>query len=695
MAVITTAAFAIQLVIFKSKFVGIRGAICEGLALSFAFFAAKDAGARACDRLHIQGHHNHCGLMTILCAFSVLIVYYPLGVSACFCFCLLGMPTEMLWFGERKRPTHNSTTGGSAPNQSATGSVMAAELLDEEEKAHGTAITPTASCQDSMRPSRTNEEDASSVPAAAPTRRVHAQLQGAARWAVPHGVLVRNGGDCGPDAAAWLLKHHGPALYQTGPLFTRDAIRRELQQAWKNAIADDPSCEEARAFIFQRLDQVPEARDKKQLQAQVAVVLQALLRQESDQPFAEDHNQITASQSLPYWFLPTDWAQLSKHFQVDFVIHGMPGTEARACDHCGATGHVHTGWQAPGIDMCLHVHWRGAGQANADDVAWGHWEPLVPIEKSQVEEPGARERVQEEVNHDGSATRAKQAVQAAVDAVIAAQLQQEEQHGASDGVPWSVHGSSKPQAAIRSHVPRSDNEMKELLQSLCPPHFVHASKTHGQNACLIDSILLALQDKQLIQPLTLDERAAVCKSIRLHLVDHHGLPPPAPDGSHSFLSHEDHFEAIGQQLREAHCGIWVSHVDFSELSISAVVFDRFHRRQIFDIDGTAAGELPETHAPVLSAPQNATQEVCIQLYCNTAEDGFGTPYHYEWISSSAPDGAEDGESDMDSEDEDDNPAPPLPVLPLRAPLSSFIDFGAHNEYHARKYLYYHIQAARA
>ena len=99
-AVITTAAFAFQLVIFKGKLVSTWGATYEGLALAFAFFAAKEAGARACNRWRIQGRHDHCAPMTTLCAFSVLIVYNPLGVSACFCFCLLGMPTEMLWLRE-------------------------------------------------------------------------------------------------------------------------------------------------------------------------------------------------------------------------------------------------------------------------------------------------------------------------------------------------------------------------------------------------------------------------------------------------------------------------------------------------------------------------------------------------------------------------------------------------------------------
>ena len=127
-----------------------------------------------------------------------------------------------------------------------------------------------------------------------------------------------------------------------------------------------------------------------------------------------------------------------------------------------------------------------------------------------------------------------------MDAVIAAQMQQEEQHGAGDGGPWADHGSSKPQAA-----PRSDNEMKELLQTLNPLHFVHAFKTHGQNACLIDSMLLALQDQHSIRPLTSEERAVTGDSIRSHLIDGHDVAPPAPDGSHSFLFHEEDVQDLG------------------------------------------------------------------------------------------------------------------------------------------------------
>ena len=142
---------------------------------------------------------------------------------------------------------------------------------------------------------------------------------------------------------------------------------------------------------------------------------------------------------------------------------------------------------------------------------------------------GKRQKRQEEKAH-GTAMTPNASSQVVADAELAAQLQQEEQHEAGD----SALPSGKDSLLLTAS-PRSDNEMKALLQTLSPPHFTHASKTHGQNACLIDSILLALQDKQLILPLALDDRAAICKSIRLHLIDHHGLAPPTPDGFHSFF----------------------------------------------------------------------------------------------------------------------------------------------------------------
>ena len=139
--------------------------------------------------------------------------------------------------------------------------------------------------EDSSVPAQLQEEEygktspriaSEAVPAASSD----SPLDEVARWVVPRGALVRNGGDCGPDAAAWLLKHQGPALYSDGPGVTREAVRKELQQTWKKVISDDPSSEEGRSFVAERLDQVPEARDNEDLEAQVSTVLHAILRQE-------------------------------------------------------------------------------------------------------------------------------------------------------------------------------------------------------------------------------------------------------------------------------------------------------------------------------------------------------------------------------------------------------------------------------
>ena len=254
------------------------------------------------------------------------------------------------------------------------------------------------------------------------------------------------------------------------------------------------------------------------------------------------------------------------------------------------------------------------------------------------------------------------AIQTDNDALIAAQLQQEEEEQDARGRASSTNPSG--QGSLRRS--RTDDEMKELLKTLQVPHFVRESMTHGQHNCLMDSILLALQNKQHIKPLEAHERAAICSSIRRHLIEHHGIEPEAPDGSHSYLSHEDSFDAICNQLRNEHPNIWCDHIDVTRLSITAVVFDRFQRQQLYDDSGAWAAEMEELNAPVVSRPLNAAgelDEVWIQLYCNTHDDEHGTPYHYEWISSEADRKEEEEESSVEGDEDDDinNPAPP-PIL---------------------------------
>mmetsp|Transcript_20576 Transcript_20576/g.45006 ORF Transcript_20576/g.45006 Transcript_20576/m.45006 type:complete len:612 (-) Transcript_20576:82-1917(-) len=212
-------------------------------------------------------------------------------------------------------------------------------------------------------------------------------------------AAVRSGGDCGPDAAAWLLNEHGPALYRSRSPETCESVRRTLQQAWRDTLSGDTIGDELQAFVRQRLEQVPEALAEEQLDAQVEAALEAILRGQSGVDLSREGNAIGVAEvrheaHLPYWFLPSDWARLSEAYQVDFVVHGLPGTEERCCNHCHSAGHIHFGQRAVGTDLSLHVGWRSGG---LDEVAqdameedspgrprrspnstrsWGHWEPL-------------------------------------------------------------------------------------------------------------------------------------------------------------------------------------------------------------------------------------------------------------------------------------------------------------------------------
>ena len=93
---------------------------------------------------------------------------------------------------------------------------------------------------------------------------------------------------------------------------------------------------------------------------------------------------------------------------------------------------------------------------------------------------------------------------------------------------------------------RTDVETKTLLGSFQPPHYVHASMSHGENNCLIDSVLLALGDQKMVCRLDVDARAAICRDVRRHLV---GRGIVSPDGF-PFLSHELHAHAIVKHLRD-------------------------------------------------------------------------------------------------------------------------------------------------
>mmetsp|Transcript_124603 Transcript_124603/g.265782 ORF Transcript_124603/g.265782 Transcript_124603/m.265782 type:complete len:769 (-) Transcript_124603:155-2461(-) len=190
----------------------------------------------------------------------------------------------------------------------------------------------------------------------------------------------RSGGDCGPATAAWLLNEHGPILYQSKSPETCASVRKALQLAWKSVLAkgNDVDSSEAMTFVQQRLEQVPEASLKETLGEQVELVLEYLLHGEPD--VASD------SGPVPYWLLPTDWVRLAEAYQVDFVLHGLPGTGGRQCGHCGTAGHLHVGPREPGVDFCLHVCWRSGGESRGEGHLHFH---AAREETKDAEEPEA------------------------------------------------------------------------------------------------------------------------------------------------------------------------------------------------------------------------------------------------------------------------------------------------------------------
>ena len=89
--------------------------------------------------------------------------------------------------------------------------------------------------------------------------------------------------------------------------------------------------------------------------------------------------------------------------------------------------------------------------------------------------------------------------------------------------------------------------MRTLLRSLSPALEVRPSSSHGRNDCLTDSILLSMEDQRLIGPLDKDMRVQLCTAVRRHLVMACGLSPH----NYPFLSHDEHFEAICQMVRDS------------------------------------------------------------------------------------------------------------------------------------------------
>ena len=96
------------------------------------------------------------GIATGLCMFRVLAVYlssralYEVFCVACFCCSLQGLPTDMLWFGKRKRS--ESSLGRHA------GDTPTAEPTLADSRRHGPVM-----CNESMQPGRTQAQSQSDL----------------------------------------------------------------------------------------------------------------------------------------------------------------------------------------------------------------------------------------------------------------------------------------------------------------------------------------------------------------------------------------------------------------------------------------------------------------------------------------------------------------------------------------------------
>ena len=167
--------------------------------------------------------------------------------------------------------------------------------------------------------------------------------------------------------------------------------------------------------------------------------------------------------------------------------------------------------------------------------------------------------------------------------------------------------------------------MVALLRALPTPLFVRPSCPHGHNDCLTDSALLALMHYGYVRYLGQNAREFLCARVRQYLEIHCNLRPVG----YPFLQHDAHFHAICTYLRTYNAVDWLLY-PAEGLSLTLLVYDRFNRQRLEDVDGVAI-ELPETNPVYSAAPGAPTHNVVLLLHCHTSDTGDG--YHYERIQS--------------------------------------------------------------
>lgn len=180
-------------------------------------------------------------------------------------------------------------------------------------------------------------------------------------------------GDEGISTASWLLdelSHTGRGAVDTQESTCHSPARIvvRLQKAWRDFLED---CSEAdmEDFVRSRRDQV------------LALTGNAAASQSHDLCTAAQEADCTLEvlADTGYKLLPADWLRISEAFQVDFVLHMLPGSSQCYCNQCQAPGHMHTGGcrLGPRAVPALHVAWRGHSAHPEDSQApSSRWEPL-------------------------------------------------------------------------------------------------------------------------------------------------------------------------------------------------------------------------------------------------------------------------------------------------------------------------------
>jgi hypothetical protein len=96
----------------------------------------------------------------------------------------------------------------------------------------------------------------------------------------------------------------------------------------------------------------------------------------------------------------------------------------------------------------------------------------------------------------------------------------------------------------------------QRLANLQMPLHHRTSTSHGENNCLIESVLQTLMDKELIHEMTTGCRKTLCAQIRTHLELARLAPPSVPGQGKPYLAHDTCCPAVLQFLRNSDvCGL--------------------------------------------------------------------------------------------------------------------------------------------